>query len=473
MEKLNSLLMNESESTLFLDYYELTSGKANFDHGRNNIVTETYYFRRIPEHLGNYMIAAGLEQAVQFIYNFRLDDGDAEWLRQSSNGEISEEFIDYLKGFKFRGTISAVPEGTVVFPNEPLISITGRSIDVQLFETYLLSVMNFETMVATKASRIAYAAGGRPFLDFGARRAHGRDAAILSSRASYIGGAAGTALVSAAKKLGIPYSGTMPHKFVQERDSELQAFRDYCESFPGNSTLLIDTYDVEKGAQNACIVGKELREKGYDLKGVRIDSGDISASSRKVRRILDGNGFRDTKIVASSDLDEYKVDQLVRDGAPVDVFGIGTRLDTAANYDSITDKGGVSALGGVYKLVEAEEDGRIVPKMKMSGNDKKTLPYRKQVYRRMSGGTMLEDIIDRDGSCYSEEYRPLLVPIVKDGKIVYEFPSIGEIRRYTINQLSSLDKEYKRIGSGEKFRVVIGKQLEEEKERLERSVKCS
>ncbi len=459
MKKLNSLLMNDAEMPLFLDYYELTSGQANFDHGRNNKITEIYYFRKIPENLGGYMVAAGLEQIIDFIKNFRLNKEEIKWLKESSKGSLSDGFLDYLQNFKFKGNVNAVPEGTVVFPNEPILAITGNSIDVQLFETYVLSVMNFQTMVATKAARISYASKGKPFLDFGARRAHGRDAAILSSRASYIGGAAGTALVSAASKLGIPYSGTMPHKFIQERKSELEAFREYAESFPDDAVLLIDTYNTLKGAQNACIVGNELRKKGYDLKGVRIDGGDILQLSRQVRRILDDNGFPNTKIIASSDLDEYQIDYFVKNNAPIDMYGVGTRLDTAANYNSISRKGGVSALGGVYKLVEEEENGGVIPKIKISSSDKTTLPFNKQIYRKSRNNLILEDMIDRPSFTGYEEYQKILVPVIEKGKLVYDFPPLKEIKEYTERQLSYLPDEYKRLEDFEEFPVKIGKDI--------------
>ena len=466
MEKLNSLLMDNSEVPLFLDYYELTSGQANFDHGRNNRITEIYYFRKIPENLGGYMVATGLEQIIDFIKNFKISREEAKWLKESSNGALSDDFLDYLQNFKFKGNVNAVPEGTVVFPNEPILAITGNSIDVQLFETYILSVMNFQTMIATKAARISYASKGRPFLDFGARRAHGRDAAILSSRASYIGGAAGTALVSAAMKLSIPYSGTMPHKFIQEREGEIEAFREYAESFPNDAVFLIDTYDTLKGAQNACIVGNELRKKGYDLKGVRIDGGDLLQLSRQVRRILDDNGFSNTKIIASSDLDEYQIDYLVNNNAPIDLYGVGTRLDTAANYNSISKKGGVSALGGVYKLVEEEENGVFVPKIKISTSDKTTLPFNKQIYRKSRNNIILEDIIDRPSLTGYKGYQKLLVPVIEEGKLVYDFPSLKEIKKYAEKQLSSLSDKYKRLEGFEEFPVKIGRDILEAKNSL-------
>ncbi len=466
MKGLNSLLMDDSDIPMFLDYYELTSGQANFDHGRNNKITEVYYFRNVPENLGGYMIAAGLEQVVQFIENFKISKEEAEWLKKSSNGALTNGFLDYLQNFKFNGTVSAVPEGTIVFPNEPILTVTGSSIDVQLFETYILSVMNFQTMVASKAARIAYAAKGKPFLDFGARRAHGRDAAILSSRASYIGGAAGTALVSAAMKLGIPYSGTMPHKFVQERESELEAFREYAESFPNDAVFLIDTYDTLKGARNACIVGNELKRKGYDLKGVRIDGGNILQLSKQVRNILDDNGFTNTKIIASSDLDEYQIECFVKNNAPIDIYGVGTRLDTAANYNSISKKGGVSALGGIYKLVEEEENGVMVPKIKISSSDKTTLPFNKQIYRRFKNDFMLDDIIDRPFHNEYEEYRQILVPIIKDGKLVYDFPPLEETKEYAKRQLSYLQEKYRRLENFEAFPVKIGKEILDAKNRI-------
>ena len=466
MEKLNSLLMDKTEMPMFLDYYELTSGQANFDHGRNNKITEVYYFRKIPENLGGYMVATGLEQIIDFIKNFKLSREEADWLKESSNGALTDGFLDYLQNFKFKGNVNAVPEGTVVFPNEPILSVTGNSIDVQLFETYVLSVMNFQTMVATKAARIAYASNGRAFLDFGARRAHGRDAAILSSRASYIGGASGTALVSAAMKLGIPYSGTMPHKFVQERESELEAFREYAESFPNDAVFLIDTYDTLKGAQNACIIGNELRKRGYDLKGVRIDGGDILQLSRLVRRILDDNGFSKTKIIASSDLDEYQIDYFVKNNAPIDIYGVGTRLDTAANYNSTSKKGGVSALGGVYKLVEEEENGAFVPKIKISSSDKTTLPFNKQIYRRFKNGFMLDDVIDRPAHKGYNEYQQLLVPVIKDGNLVYDFPALKETKEYTERQISSLQDRYKRLEDFEAFPVKIGKDILDAKNKI-------
>ncbi|MCW1294814.1 MAG: nicotinate phosphoribosyltransferase [Candidatus Parvarchaeum sp.] len=468
MEKLNSLLMNDSEMPLFLDYYELTSGQANFDHGRNNKITEVYYFRKIPENLGGYMVAAGLEQVISFIKNFKLSREEAEWLKESSNGSLTDDFLDYLQNFKFNGTVNAVPEGTVVFPNEPILTVTGNSIDVQLFETYILSVMNFQTMVATKAARIAYAANGKPFLDFGARRAHGRDAAVLAARAAYIGGFDGTSLVIAAMKWNIPFVGTIPHKFIEERyrgtvsfkETELSAFMEYAESFPHNAALLVDTYETIEGIKNAIKVGLELKKRGYRLAGIRLDSGDPVELSKIARKMLDEAGLTDTRIIVSDRLDEFVIEDALMRGAPIDGFGVGTKLVTGANYNSLTREGGVSALDGIFKIAEtSDEKGNLIPVTKFTSSaSKATLPGRKQVWRIMENGQYVEDII----ALWDEEVegaKPLLVPIIIKGEIVYDFPELKEIRRYCAEQLSALPEKYRRIRGSEPYPVKISEKL--------------
>ena len=317
---LQSGLLTESNMALFADYYELTMGKADFDSGNNAICTENYFVRFIPQ--GEYMIAAGLEQVIHYILNLRFTDADLKWLKESSDKsesserdkptpDMSDDFLDYLRHFKFDGDVYAVPEGTPVFANEPLINVTGPSIDIQIFETYLLNMMNFQTLVATKTARIVHAARGRTCFDFGARRAHGRDAGILAARGSFIGGAAGTSLVIAGQYFDIPYVGTTAHKFIMDRPSELAAFRDYAKSFPHNTLLLIDTYDTIQGAKNACIVGKEMQARGAQLRGVRLDSGDLLALSKAVREIFDDAGLNDVQIFASNDLDEFQIDKLL------------------------------------------------------------------------------------------------------------------------------------------------------------------
>jgi len=478
MRKLETGLLGEEDLFLFIDYYELTSGKCNFDHGVNNTITETYFFRDIPKYLGSYVIAAGLEQFVSYIQilNQGLSRKHREWLEKMAGKDLSSEFLDYLENFEFKGDIYAVPEGTPVFPNEPVINITGPSIDVQLLETYLLNIMNFESLVATKTSRIVYAAKGRnvvyspkTVVDFGARRAHGRDAAVLGARAAYIGGADGTSLVIAAMKWNIPFVGTIPHKFIEERyvgegsfkETELAAFREYAESFPHNTILLVDTYETIEGVKNAIKVGLELKKKGYNLVGIRLDSGDPVELSKKARKMLDEAGLKNVKIFASDRLDEFVIEDALTKGAPIDGFGVGTKLITGANYDSITKEGGVSALDGIFKLAETSDvSGRMVPATKFTSSmGKATLPGKKQVWRRFDdNGKYLEDII----SLWDEEIedaKPLLVPIIIKGEFVYDFPNLKEVREYCLRQLAALPEKYRRIRNSETYPVKISKKL--------------
>jgi nicotinate phosphoribosyltransferase len=455
-------LINFNSIGLFLDYYELTMAKADLDHKNLNIITENYYVRKIPQ--GAYLVSAGLEQVIHFIENFEIAEEDIEWLNSTSGKDFDEKFYKYLQDFKFGGDVYAAPEGTVVFPNEPIINITGRSLDIQLFETYLLNVMNYQTLIATKASRVARSAKGNDVIDFGARRAHGRDAAILGARAAFIGGVNGTSLVMAGRIWGIPYVGTMAHKFVQDRESELDAFRQYAESFPHNSILLIDTYDTLKGARNACVIGKELRKKGFELKGVRLDSGNLLDLSKKVRKILDDGGLTETKIFASSDLDEFVIEKLLQENAPINGFGVGTRLITGANYNSITHEGNVSALNGIYKIVERIEGDTVIPKMKMTDDiSKATLPGRKQVYRRSESGKFIEDTItiwdEKPDSKY--DWHPLLIPIIKNGKSIFDFPSLDEIKEYTVNQIRMLPDGVKKNYGAQEYPVKLSNQINE------------
>ena len=454
-------LLTESNMALFADYYELTMGKADFDSGNNAICTENYFVRFIPQ--GEYMIAAGLEQVIHYILNLRFTDADLKWLKESkATPDMSDDFLDYLRHFKFDGDVYAVPEGTPVFANEPLINVTGRSIDIQIFETYLLNMMNFQTLIATKTARIVHAARGHTCFDFGARRAHGRDAGILAARASFVGGAAGTSLVIAGQYFNIPYVGTIAHKFIMDRPSELEAFRDYAKSFPHNTLLLIDTYDTIQGAKNACIVGKEMKARGAQLRGIRLDSGDLLALSKAVRTIFDETGLDDVQIFASNDLDEFQIDQLLTDGAPIDGFGVGTRLATGANFNPLTGEGGPSALPGVYKHVERIEDEKVTVTMKLSEETgKSTLPGRKQVHRLYdNNGTYINDVI----SLWEENLQnsePLLVPIVCKGELVYSFPSLARIQAKTRTELTRLPEPYKKLTEAEEYPVVLSPELED------------
>ncbi|MBS7634984.1 nicotinate phosphoribosyltransferase [Candidatus Bathyarchaeota archaeon] len=484
MRRLESGLLTEEDLFLFIDYYELTSGKCNFDHGVNNTITETYFFREVPKYLGSYIVAAGLEQFISYIeiLNHGLSRKHREWLERVAGKDLSKDFLDYLENFQFRGDIYAVPEGTLVFPNEPVINVTGPSIDVQLFETYLLNIMNFESLIATKVSRIVYAAKGksviyspRTVVDFGARRAHGRDAAVLGARAAYIGGADGTSLVIAAMKWNMPFVGTIPHKFIEERyrekgsfkEIELSAFREYAESFPHNTILLVDTYETIRGVENAIKVGLEMKEKGYKLAGIRLDSGDPVELSKIARKMLDDAGLKDVKIFASDRLDEFIIEDALSKGAPIDGFGVGTKLITGANYDSITKEGGVSALDGIFKLSEtSDETGRVIPSTKFTSSmGKATLPGKKQVWRRIENGKYLEDTI----TLWDEEVedaKPLLVPIMIKGEIIYDFPDIKEIRKYCMEQLSALPEKYKTLRGSEPYPIEISEKLRKLRDEL-------
>ena len=457
---LQSGLLTESNMALFADYYELTMGKADFDSGNNAICTENYFVRYIPQ--GEYLIAAGLEQVIHYILNLRFTDADLKWLKESkTTPDMSDEFLDYLRHFKFDGDVYAVPEGTPVFPNEPLINVTGPSIDIQIFETYLLNVMNFQTLIATKTARIVHAARERTCFDFGARRAHGRDAGILAARASFIGGAAGTSLVIAGQYFDIPYVGTTAHKFIMDRPSELAAFRDYAKSFPHNTLLLIDTYDTIQGAKNACIVGQEMKVRGAQLRGVRLDSGDLLALSKAVRAIFDEAGLHDVQIFASNDLDEFQIDKLLSAGAPIDGFGVGTRLATGANFNPLTGEGGPSALPGVYKHVERIEGEKVTFTMKLSEDTgKSTLPSRKQLHRLYdANGNYVKDVI----SLWNEDLQegePLLVPVILKGELVYSFPDMAAMQARAKTELARLPEPYKRLTDAEKYPVVLSPGLE-------------
>ena len=450
-----SALLSVDEMSLFVDYYQLTMGQADFDARNNPVITANYYVREIPQ--GQYLIAAGLEQVVHYILNLRFTDATLDWLVE--RGDLHADYLTSLKDFRFDGSVFAVPEGTPVFPNEPIINVTGRSRDVQLFETYLLCVMNFQTLIATKASRIVQAAQGRPVFDFGARRAHGRDAGILAARASFIGGASGTSLVLAGRYFDIPYVGTMAHKFVSERPNELAAFRDYAAAFPNNTTLLIDTYDTLEGARNACIVAKELEARGARLRAVRLDSGDLLKLSKQVRRILDAEGLDYVQIIASHELDEFQIDRLLSKGAPLDSFGVGTRLATGANFDSITGEGGTSVLGGVYKLVES--DGRPVGKRSLDEPSKATIPGKKQIYRLTdAAGNYTKDRLVLWDEKVSEG-QPLLVPIIQDGELVSDFPSLHDIQARTTAELQKLPISHKGLREAIPYRVEFDSVLRE------------
>ncbi|OUM89334.1 MAG: nicotinate phosphoribosyltransferase [Bacillus thermozeamaize] len=436
------------------------------------------FYRQNP--CGNgYAIAAGLEQVIEYIQQLHFSKEEIDYLRSLKMFE--EDFLQLLRNFRFQGDLYAIPEGTVVFPNEPLIRIEARIIEAQLLETALLNIVNHQTLIATKAARIVKAAGGKPVLEFGSRRAQGMDAALYGARAAMIGGCEATSNTLAGKRFGIPVRGTHAHSWVLSFPSELEAFRAYARTFPDNCLLLVDTYDtLRSGLPNAIRVAKELREQGHRFLGIRLDSGDLAYLSKVARRMLDEAGFPDAIIVASSDLNEEVIADLRLQGAKIDVYGVGTSLITSEDCPS---------LGGVYKLAAEEHQGKMIPKIKISENTKKiTTPGIKQVTRiylpsgmatadlihlideEVDPGKPLElfDPVDTWKRKTVERFtaRPLLVPVFIRGELVYQSPSVMEIQAYAKQELSTFSEEIKRLINPHTYHVDLSHRLWELKNRL-------
>ena len=439
--------------TILMDYYELTMSNGYFEKGfKDKMVVFDMFYRKNPDN-GGFVVSAGLEQLIEYIENMHFSKEDIEFLR--SKGEFSEGFLQYLADFKFTGNIDALPEGTICYPNTPIVTVTAPVIEAQLIETMLLLTMNFQSLIATKASRICRTAAesGAVVMEFGARRAHGGDAAILGARAAYIGGAAATATVMADERFGVPAIGTMAHSWIQFFDNEYEAFKAYAEVYPDNCTLLIDTYDIlNSGLVNAIRVAKEVLEPaGKRLKGVRIDSGDLAYFSKKIRKTLDAHDMKDCKIVVSNSVDEFLMQSLKKQNASIDSYGVGERMITSKS-DPV--------FGGVYKLAAVQNDaGEFVPKIKISENvEKITNPGRKKlwrIYSRETGYaladliTMYDEEVNGDEPfAYVDPVKPwkkmkfenvdvkeLQVPIFRDGKLVYDKPELDAIKAYVTEQL--------------------------------------
>lgn len=446
------LFLSDENMSLAVDLYELTMAAAYFENGVNYRSTFDLFVRKLPKNRG-YLIAAGLEQAIHYLLNVRFTDEQIDFLRKHPAFKtVSDDFFDYLREFRFTGDVRAIPEGELVFPEEPILSVTAPIIEAQIAETYLLSVINYQTMIATKASRVVLAARGRGVVDFGSRRAHGPQAGVLAARASYIGGCVATSNVLAGYELGIPIVGTVAHSWNMTFDDEFEAFKSYWKVFPHNTVLLIDTYDTLEGAKKAARIGP-------DLKGVRIDSGDLLGMSFKVREILDSLGMKHVKIVASGDLNEYKIDELLKNGAPIDMFGVGTEMVTSRDEPT---------LSAVYKLVEQEREGRVIPKMKLS-DEKVTYPGKKQVYRRKGAdGMYREDVI----CCIDERLdgEPLLVEVIRGGELVYRIPPIDQVRERAMESLKMLPDEYKRLIDPAEYPVRKSERLEALRRRTEEEI---
>lgn len=425
--------MNNQRLELVADFYEYTMANGYFNKNmQDRIAYFDVFFRKVPDE-GGYAIVAGLEQIINYIRNLSFDEEDISYLRKQN--KFSEEFLNYLENFRFTGDIWAIPEGTVVFPNEPLITVKAPIIQAQLLETMLLLTTNHQSLIATKTSRIVKEAQGRPVMEFGARRAHGINAAVEGARAAIIGGAVGTSCTLSAKEFNVPASGTMAHSWIQSFDSEYEAFKAYAELYPDDCTFLIDTYNtIESGLPNAIKVFNEvLKPKGYRPKAVRLDSGDLAYLSKKVRKILDEAGYEDCKICATNSLDEYLIKSLIEQDAKIDLFGVGENLITAKSEP---------VFGGVYKLVALEKDKKIVPKIKVSENTAKvTNPSFKKVYHFYDNETkkaiadvitLADEIIDEREYMIFDPQNPWKKKVLKDYSIRLLQEKIFEERKINI-----------------------------------------
>lgn len=467
--------MEERNLTLLTDFYELTMMNGYFDGKHDEIAVFDVFFRQ--NGTITYSIACGLEQVVEYILNLRFGEEEISYLR--SLNTFSEEFLDYLKNFKFTGDVYAVPEGTVVFPGEPILTVKAPIIEAQLVETAILNMINFQTLIASKAAKICHEAKGDSIMEFGLRRAQAPDAGIYGARAAVIGGCSSTSNVLAGKMFDIPVSGTHAHSWVMNFKNEYEAFSEYAKIYPENALLLVDTYDVLKsGIPNAIRVFDDLKKKGYKAKGIRLDSGDLAYLSKKAREMLDRAGYTEAKICASGDLDEYSINSLKNQGAKIDFWGVGTRLITSAD---------MPALGGVYKLAAVyTSDGKEIPKIKISETSAKiTNPGFKNIYRVYDNATgkaeadfialrseekvdcskplVLTHPTDRWKKTTFTDYtvKELQVDVIRNGKLVYDLPSLKKIKEHANAELDSLWEEYKRLDSPHLFKVDLSDSLYE------------
>ena len=461
--------------SMLFDFYEMTMANGYFRQGMQERITYfDVFFRRVPDG-GGFAIAAGLEQLVDYIRDLHFDEEDIAYLR--GKNLFQEDFLDYLRNFQFTGDIWAVPEGTPVFPGEPLVTVRAPASQAQLIETYALLAINHQSLIATKANRVVRAAQGRTVLEFGSRRAQGVDGAVVGARAAYIGGVHGTACAISDQLYGVPAAGTMAHSWVQMFDTQYEAFRTYCEIYPTNAVLLVDTYNTLKsGVPDAIRAFNEvLRPRGITKCGIRLDSGDIAYLTKEARKLLDAAGWETCTISASNSLDEKLIRNLLLQGAKIDAFGVGERLITARSEP---------VFGGVYKLVAVEDEcGNITPKIKISENVAKiTTPHYKKLYRFFGNDTgkaiadyltihdeTVDDstplvIFDPDATWKKKEVydftaKELQVPVFRSGQLVYSLPSLPEIRKYCLEQVETLWDEVKRFDNPHKYYVDLSQKL--------------
>jgi nicotinate phosphoribosyltransferase len=440
-----SLLVSEAlrHSALLTDLYEFTMAAAYFENGFRANASFELFVRSLPPQR-SYLLAAGLEQALDFLEDVLFQPEDISFLRRhSAFAHVNDAFFDYLKTFCFTGEVWAVPEGTLIFSEEPLLRVTGPIIEAQIVETFLLSTLTFQTMIASKAARVVAAAGGRGVVEFGSRRAHGPEAGVLAARAAYIGGCTGTSNVSAGARFGIPTFGTLAHSFVMAYRDEEEAFRRFQQFFPEHSVLLVDTYDTIAAIE-------KIIHSGLRPKSVRLDSGDLVDLSCQVRHRLDQAGLTETRIFASGDLDEFVIADLLARGAQIDAFGVGTALATSKD---------APALGGVYKLVDVVSDDAPSYRAKFS-KEKITHPGRKQVFRLLNcDGSFREDVIARESERYPEA-ELLLSPVVREGKRLMPSPNLDQIRDRARGELSRLSEPCRRLQNSEPYPVRFSRELE-------------
>jgi nicotinate phosphoribosyltransferase len=443
--------LNLESSALLTDLYELTMLQGYFEERMEETAVFEFFVRRMPERR-NFLLAAGLEQALSFLESFRFTPADLQWLADTKR--FRSDFLDYLEALRFTGDVHAMPEGTVFFPDEPILRVTAPLPQAQLMETRLINVLHFQTIVASKAARVVLAAGGKALVDFGLRRAHGAEAGLLSARASYLAGFTGTATVLAGQLYGIPISGTMAHSFVQAHADEPEAFEHFARANPDNAVFLLDTYDTEAAAEKVVQLAPRLAKEGIQIKAVRLDSGDLAEHARRVRQILDKGGLKSVRIFASGNLDEFELQKILSAGAPIDGFGVGTRMNTSADRPY---------LDCAYKLEEYEGQ----PRRKRS-EGKATWPGRKQVFRAHdASGRMTFDVLTIEGD--SQDGAPLIAPVMHAGKRLLPPSPLSELRERAAAELARLPEPLRSLDPAETYTVRIAPALQRLADEVDRS----
>lgn len=442
-----------SQWPLLLDFYELAMAQSYFKYKLNTLATFDLFVRKLPASR-SYLLFCGLEDAINYLDKLKFSKEDLSYLK--SLKVFSEGFLNYLKNFRFSGDVCALKEGEIFFANEPMLRVTAPIIEAQIVESFLLNTLNLQTMISSKASRIVTVAKGKGAYDFSLRRTHGQDAAIKVARSSYVAGFKGTSNVLAAKIYNIRAVGTMAHSFVMSFDSELDSFRAFANTFPKQTILLVDTYNSIRGVSNAITIAKELKKKGFNLRGVRLDSGDLIGLSKTARRMLNDAGLYSVRIFASGNLDEYKINEIAKANAPIDDFGVGTNLGTSCD---------APFLDVIYKISEVTDAaGRFLPTMKLSER-KLTYPGRKQIYRVQQNGLYKKDIIALDSELVRNG-TPLLVRVIKKGRVVYKFPSLSEIQALARENLSGLPNQFKGLDIKCRYPVELSPGLKKTAQKL-------